>query len=116
MNYNDVYVGMRVRIRSWEDMDEDAQNVPNHPYNRRRLFAGVPYQDNYVFDERMKPLCGKEFTVTALTSGHMIYLDPEPITAGHDNVPWNIEAWMVEPAEDAGEIEADEDGLFAMLA
>lgn len=115
MNHLDVCVGMRVRIRSWEDMDEASKRVPDHLYNPRRLFAGVPYQDNYVFDERMKPLCGKEFTVTAITSGHMVCLDPEPITEDHFGVPWNIEVWMVEPAEE-DEIEADESGLFAMLA
>lgn len=96
----DIHIGDVLQIRSYEDMksefgvDEDGD-----------IHGGC----GAWFDNEMKPLCGKVFTVSEFE--HDGYHSVEGVEDCDDGTNWSISAWMLEPYTDTEEfyIASDEE-------
>lgn len=56
MDYKDIHIGDRVRIRSWEDMAQE--------FETKTTYWGEYIPTGFPFTQGMRRLCGQEFTVS----------------------------------------------------
>ena len=56
MTFQDLYLGQRVRILSWDELNSISHN--NSPY-------GIYLPDNTFFSNKMKYLCGATLTIVS---------------------------------------------------
>ena len=104
MKDNEIHIGDMLRVRSFEDMksefgiDEDGDIRGEH---------------NIWFDNEMKPLCGKVFTVSEFEYDE--YHSVEGIEDCDDGTHWSVRAWMLDPFNDTDELEPASDDDFDVL-
>lgn len=115
MQLGEVCVGMRVRVRDWDDMMSEAKECKNGTkfIDTRyvtefgvRLFSGNRASgESCYFVEKMRPLCGKEFVITKIAGKSLYGLDTGYI----------IEPWMVSCPEEESVEPVDQERLFTSL-
>lgn len=85
MRFEDIHIGDRLRIRQWDDMAREFGLTGTGHINC--IFS---------FNSKMRPLCGREFTVSDITLGGG-FVSKEGIEYERDNGRWSISADMLEP-------------------
>lgn len=94
----EFHVGDKCRIRQWEDMEaEFGLNVAGN------------IQCKFRFTNPMRPLCGRSFTISAISGGD--YYSEEGTEDG-----WNISADMLELIEDDSDEPIEVPDFLAFLA
>lgn len=103
MKLKDIHIGDRLRIRHWDDMEEE--------YGR----DDDSIKCKFFFTQNMRRLCGREFTVSDILGDKI--MSEERVEYERELGVWNISADMLEPIEDESwlETEADTEGLFGLL-
>lgn len=100
MAYQDFYVGQRVRIRDWDDMEKEF---------------GLDRWDSiaceFSFPEDMKYLCGCEATIDRIIETKVVLRD---WTGGYYDV-WDYSTDMLEPVDTPPTYEFDSIAFSAML-
>ena len=106
MYIKDIFPGMRVRIRQWDDMAEEF-GYDEH----------ASIQARFGFPKRMLYLCGQEFEVEKC-DGESVLLVNHPkrdINELFFDAPWSISADMLEEAEGSANQDVKVDDLFRII-
>lgn len=113
MRPEDVQLGMRVRVRDWDDMASEAMECKdgtkfietNNGFGERLFSGNRTSGESCYFVEKMRPLCGKEFVITKISGRSLYGLDTGYI----------IEPWMVSCPEEESVEPVDQERLFTSL-
>lgn len=117
MKREDIVIGMRCRIRSWEDI---SSNCPKWDGFENIWYC--PDDPHAAFVKDMIPLCGMSFTVknvrNSMSNGEFFFLDSEEGVEYTEDWAgigrkWDIAPWMLEEADDP--VEERSDDLFSAL-
>ena len=106
MKFEDIHVGDRLRIRQWDDMEEEFG-----------VNLGLKsIRCKFGFTWKMACLCGLPYTVSAVDAevGIMSEEGTERIGRESGGV-WHISAEMLEPATEPDSIDMPEEDLFGFL-
>lgn len=104
MKDSEINIGDVLRIRSFEDMKSEFGIDEDGDIHGGRTAW---------FDNEMKPLCGKVFTVSEFEYDE--YHSVEGVEDCDDGTHWSISAWMLEPFNDTDELEPASDDDFDVL-
>ena len=102
MAYQDFYVGQRVRIRDWDDMEKEFGLKP---------WGAIECE--FTFPEYMKYLCGCEATITKIIGTEVILSDWVGKCDGCNLYSYSTD--MLEPVEDMPIYEFNSVAFNAML-
>lgn len=104
MKDSEIHVGDVLQIRSFEDMKSEFGIDEDGDIHGGRTAW---------FDNKMKPLCGKVFTVSEFKYNE--YHSVEGVEDCNNGTHWSISAWMLEPYSDDTEWEVADDNQIALL-
>lgn len=119
MRPEDVQLGMRVRVRDWDDMVAEATaceetDEKKHVWRDRgtvvKMFGGIPHECAFTYG--MRDLCGKEFYVLSVNGADNFYAYAiHGLQTGYIITPWMVSPVDTEEVTFDGSI----DELFDFL-
>lgn len=97
-NGHEFYVGQRVRIRQWDDME-----------NQYGLTIQKSINCLFHFVQSMKKFCGREFTIKSTDGLEVLFVEPT------DSYPYHWSLDMIEPVKEHEDFSPSQDFFDAIL-
>lgn len=115
MKFEDMYVGQKVRVRSWEDMVSDPSLITGELLNGTTLISSINPDEFGMFFKNEESWCGAIVTIRSLSpnvtckgTGCVLVKD------GDEDIPFLWPSWVFEQPIDA-KVEIDSDVFLSCL-
>ena len=108
MKFEDMYVGQKVRVRSWEDIMSDP-NLKQAQYLGEPVIVHVDPDDRGIFFNSEKHYCGAAMTVDLLAGEMADGMDSRRVlvSRGDEYTSCLFPPWIFEPIDIEVKIESD---------